>query len=609
MKRPRRGGSGARATIERESQVGLIDRYLRRADWEVRENANMTFSLQGLNFYVITHATRAYWLDRIYSPEIKQAHLDGDFHLHDLQVLGTYCEGWDLIDLLMTGFQGAPGKIESRPARHFSSALSQIVNFFYTLQGESAGAQAFSNFDTLLAPFIRHDGLTYQQVKQSVQEFVFNLNIPTRVGFQAPFTNLSFDLVPPAFLAEQGAIIGGQMRDEPYRAFQKEMDLLNKAFFEVMTEGDSRGRAFTFPIPTYSITKGFDWDDARLDGLWQMTAKYGIPYFANFVNSALSPEDVRSMCCRLRLDTRKLEHRGGGYFGANPLTGSIGVVTLNMPRLGHLAKTEAELFERLGALMDLAKDSLEIKRQALEAFIENGLYPYSQFYLRAIRQRFGKYWKNHFLTIGLVGMHEACLEHLGVGIDDARGRAFALAVLDFMRERLVAYQMETGNNYNLEATPAESAGYRLAKRDRERFPDMRASRRDGEPFYTNSTQLPVDFTEDPFAVLDHQDELQVKYTGGTVVHFFLGERVGDIRAMRSFIRTVCEKYRLPYFTLTPSFSVCPVHGYIAGAHEICPIGSEPCEVYSRVVGYLRPTRQWNEGKRAEFRFRKSFVLP
>ena len=601
---PERSG-GAGGTPD---PVALIDTYLEKADWEVRENSNMTYSLQGLNFYVNADACRRYWLERIYPPGVREAHLGGDFHIHDLQILGTYCEGWDLIDLLTQGFRGVPDKTESKPPRHFSSALGQVVNFFYTLQGESAGAQAFSNFDTLLAPFIRYDGLNQAEVKQAIQEFVFNLNVPTRVGFQAPFTNLTFDLKPPAFMVEQGVIIGGELRAESYGDFQPEMDMLNRAFFEVMLEGDARGRAFTFPIPTYSVTRDFDWEDERFDGLWEMSAKYGIPYFANFVNSELSPDDVRSMCCRLRLDTRKLERRGGGYFASNPLTGSIGVVTLNLPRLGHLAAGEAEFMERLGALMELARESLEVKRRAIEGFMEQGLYPYSRFYLRLVRQRFGQYWKNHFSTIGLIGMHEACQRLLGAGIGDGRGRRFALDVLDFVRDRLIAFQEETGNNYNLEATPAESACYRLLRCDRERYPEMFADGPPGEGCYTNSTQLPADHGDDPFAALEHQDALQVKYTGGTVLHFYLGERVTDIQALKRFIRQVCTRYRLPYFTITPTFSVCPVHGFMTGEHERCPIGGEICEVYSRVVGYLRPTRQWNPGKQAEFRRRRPFRL-
>jgi len=594
-------------------EIKLVEEYLGGVDWEVRENSNMTFSLQGLNFYIISRITRSYWLGKVYPPEIARAHSEGDFHIHDLQVLGVYCMGWDLLDLLMTGFRGVPGKVESRPPRHFTSALGQIVNFLYTLQGESAGAQALSNFDTLLAPFIRYDGLGYREVKQALQEFVYNLNVPTRTGFQTPFTNLTFDVRVPAFLADQAVIAGGEVRNETYGEFQEEVDMINMAFFEVMREGDARGRVFTFPIPTYNITPDFEWDDPKLKGLWEMTAKYGIPYFANFINSDMKPEDVRSMCCRLRLETRQLLRRGGGYFGANPLTGSIGVVTINLPRLGYLSRSEEEFLDRLSALMDLARDSLEIKRGTLERFMEEGLYPYSRFYLRAVRERFGEFWKNHFSTLGITGMNEACLNLLGVSIADPEGRSFALRVLDFMRDRLLHYQRETGNLYNLEATPAEGASYRLAKLDKERFPDIIVAneeqvKKGAEPFYTNSTQLPVNWTDDPFEVLEHQEELQVRYTGGTVIHFFLGERVREPESVKRFVKKVCGNFRIPYFTLTPTFSVCPTHGYISGEHETCPICGERCEVYSRVVGYLRPVAQWNAGKQEEFRLRRSYRI-
>ena len=581
-------------------EVKLVSQYLEKTDWEVRENSNMTYSLQGLNFYITSKVIRNYWLKEIYPERIARAHIDGDFHIHDLQVLSVYCMGWDLMDLLMEGFKGVRGKVEAHPPKHFTSALGQAVNFLYTLQGEAAGAQAFSNFDTLMAPFIRYDGLTYQQVKQVVQEFVYNLNIPTRTGFQTPFTNLTFDLKVPSFLADQAVIVGGKALNDTYGDFQEEVNMLNRAFFEVMSEGDARGRVFTFPIPTYSITKDFDWDDENLRGLWEMTARYGIPYFANFINSDMKPEDVRSMCCRLRLETKELLKRGGGYFGANPLTGSIGVVTINLPRIGHLSENEEEFLQRLGELMDLARDSLEIKRRVIEKFMEEGLYPYSKFYLRMVKKRFGEYWKNHFSTIGIVGMNEACENLFGKNLGDERCREFALRVLKFMRERLLKYQEETGNLYNLEATPAESASYRLARIDSEKYPEI------ARPFYTNSTQLPVDFTEDPFEVLEHQKDLQVLYTGGTVIHFFVGERIRDWKAVRNFVRKVAEKYPVPYFTITPTFSLCPSHGYISGEHHTCPVCGEECEVYSRVVGYYRPVSQWNEGKQEEFRRRKTF---
>ncbi len=600
--------------ITTRADIDLVDHYLKRIDWKVNENSNMAFSLQGLNNYISSEISKIYWLNKIYPPEVRKAHIDGDFHIHDLNILSVYCVGWDLHDLLFQGFKGAPGKIESSPARHFRSALGQVVNFFYTLQGEAAGAQAFSNFDTLLSPFIRYDGLGFSEVKQALQEFVFNINVPTRVGFQTPFTNITLDLTVPKNLADQPVVAGGRLRDETYGEFQGEVDLFNRAFLEVMLEGDARGRVFTFPIPTYNITRDFDWDNPNLDILWEVTARYGIPYFSNFINSDLRPEDARSMCCRLRLDNRELRKRGGGLFGANPLTGSIGVVTVNMPRLGYLAEDEDDFIRRLERLMVLARESLEIKRKVLEKFTEGNLYPYARFYLRGVKERFGEYWKNHFSTIGLIGMNEACLNLLGVGIAAAEGRAFTLRVMDFMRERLVEFQEETGNSYNLEATPAEGTSYRLARIDKERFPgivcanDVRCRTHGAEPFYTNSTHLPVDFTDDVFEVLHHQDPIQERYTGGTVLHLFIGERIDDTAALKSLLRKVCEQCRLPYFTVTPTFSVCPVDGYFAGEVPRCPRCNEETEVYSRVVGYLRPLKQWNKGKREEFRTRKEFVL-
>ncbi|MGC8654277.1 MAG: ribonucleoside triphosphate reductase [Candidatus Kryptoniota bacterium] len=598
-----------------KASTELVGQYLDQRDWQVNENSNMTFSLQGLNHYISSEIMKTYWLSAIYPKEVRDAHLDGDFHIHDLDSLSVYCVGWDLMDLLAVGFKGVAGKIESSPANHFRSALGQIVNFFYTLQGESAGAQAFSNFDTLLAPFIRHDGLNYHQVKQALQEFIFNINVPTRVGFQTPFTNITLDLDPPSFLRNSPVIIGGRPSEETtYGDYKEEMDIFNKALLEVMLEGDAKGRVFTFPIPTYNITKDFDWGNQNLDLLWQVTAKYGIPYFSNFVNSDMNPEDARSMCCRLRLDTRKLEKRGGGLFGANPLTGSIGVVTINMPRLGYLSKDENEFLTKLGQLMELARESLEIKRKALEKLTDQGLYPYTKFYLRAIKERFGEYWKNHFSTIGLVGMNEASLNLYGQDIASEEGRGFASAVLDFMRNKLTEFQEETGNNYNLEATPAEATSYRLARRDKEKFPSIicanenEVRERDAEPFYTNSTQLPVNLTEDVFEALSIQDELQAKYTGGTVFHVFVGERIKDYTSVKNLVKKVCEGYSLPYFTITPTFSICPGHGYVSGEHANCPACNEECEIYSRVVGYLRPVKQWNEGKKEEFRLRKTFSI-
>jgi ribonucleoside-triphosphate reductase len=590
-----------------KADVELIDRYLECLDWKVRENSNMDYSLQGLNNYISSEVSKTYWLNQIYTPEVRDAHTSGALHIHDLGLLSVYCVGWDLQDILREGFRGVTGKVESRPARHLRTALGQIVNFFYTLQGEAAGAQALSSFDTLLAPFIRYDGLTYQEVKQALQEFLFNLNVPTRVGFQTPFTNITFDLRPRAFLANEPVIIGGMPQDLTYADFQPEMNLFNQAFLEVMAEGDAKGRVFTFPIPTYNITPTFDWASHDLDALWEVTAKYGLPYFANFINSDMSPDDARSMCCRLRLDLRSLEKRGGGLFGANPLTGSIGVVTINMPQIGYLASTEEEFLARLDALMAIACTSLETKRKVLENFTEKGLYPYSKFYLRAVKERYDHYWHNHFSTVGLIGMNEASLNLLGCDIASEEGCAFAARVLDYMRERLRQFQEDTGNLYNLEATPAEGTSYRLARLDRERFPHMRFAN-GCDQCYTNSTQLPVNYARDIFQVLDLQDNLQARYTGGTVQHIFLGEAVADPMAVKAFVRKVCEGYRLPYFTITPSFSVCPEHGYLKGEHSVCPDCGAETEVYSRVVGYLRPVRQWNGGKQAEFAIRSRYRI-
>ena len=908
------------------SSTELVEQYLDLEDWYVRENSNMSFSLQGLNNYLTTKVIERYWTNRIYPPNIAEAHKSGDIHIHDLGVLGPYCVGWDLRELLLSGFGGVYGKIESKPARHFRTALGQVVNFFYTLQGEAAGAQAFSSFDTLLAPFIRYDGLDYREVKQAIQEFVFNINVPTRVGFQClsedtkiltpdgwksydqikigdliytfnletcriemktvknifvryyrgkmynlrnrtqnqlisphhrvvrqifnskrykmqeiedlltfkspisipvvgensnpdlsigdeqimlmawvlsegsieengscrisfyqskkvnpekykeiinllehlslefevceqkglsdcqyirllpssskivqklfesgekdppkwlyrlskrqarlfletfvkgngwnekhrkrivttnpkilealealavlagfnfsarigasrsskrpqyyltlteskhdyiqeikevdyegiiwsvhtdnetviakrndqvfitgntPFTNVTLDLKVPRFMMGEPVVYGGKLVDDVYGDMQDEVDMFNMAFAEVMAEGDARGRVFTFPIPTYNITKDFDWDSPVSQGIFELTAKYGVPYFSNFVNSDMKPEDIRSMCCRLRIDNRELRKRGGGFFGANPLTGSIGVVTINLPRIGYLAKDEDRFFERLGGLMDLAKDSLEIKRKILERFTEKGLYPYSKHYLRFIKEAYGKYWKNHFSTIGIIGMNEALLNMFGYGIEAEEGLRFAIKTLMFMRERLMDYQEETGNLYNLEATPAEGASYRLARLDKKKYPDIivaneRYLKMGAEPFYTNSTHLPVDYTGDLFEALEHQDKLQPLYTGGTVFHIFLGERVFSWEAAALLVKRIAYSYHIPYFTLTPTFSICPTHGYINGEHKTCPRCGAKCEVYSRVVGYLRPVDQWNDGKQSEFRIRKTF---
>ena len=563
--------------LKSKANVELVDKYLNKLDWEVKENSNMSYSLQGLNSYVSSAVTKTYWLNKIYPKKIREAHINGDFHIHDLNSLSVYCVGWDLQDLLLKGFRGAKGKVASKPAKHFRSALGQIVNFFYTLQGESAGAQAFSNFDTYLAPFVAYDKLSYSEVKQALQEFIFNINVPTRVGFQTPFTNLTLDLKVPEFMKNQAIIIGGKLTNRTYGEFQKEMDMINKAFMEVMSEGDADGRVFTFPIPTYNITGDFDWGNPNLEPLWEATAKYGIPYFANFINSDMKPEDARSMCCRLRLNTRELKSRGGGLFGANPLTGSIGVVTINLPRIAYLSKTvsdpENEFFSRLELLMEIAKESLEIKRNVLESFTDAGLYPYSRFYLSSIKERFDEHWKNHFSTIGLVGMNEACLNIFEESIVSTVGQEFSKKVLKFMREKLIKFQEETGNNYNLEATPAEGTSYRLALLDKERYPDIITAGNE-QPYYTNSSQLPVNYTDDIFETLDLQDELQSSYTGGTVLHIFVGEKITDLKGIKLLIKTIFENYKLPYLTITPTFSVCPIHGYIAGEHKECPICKE-----------------------------------
>ncbi|MCS7199447.1 MAG: ribonucleoside triphosphate reductase [Caldimicrobium sp.] len=548
----------------------LIEEYLGQEDWRVRENSNMNYSLQGLNFHVSSSIVARYWLEKLYPEEVAKAHKEGDLHIHDLGSLSPYCVGWDLYDLLLKGFGGVSGKVESAPAKHFRSALGQIVNFLYTLQGESAGAQAFSNFDTLLAPFVRYDRLSYEEVKQCMQEFLFNMNVPTRVGFQTPFSNLTFDLKPSKLYAKTNVIIGGKPKEEVYEEFHKEMSMINRAFCELMMAGDAKGRIFTFPIPTYNITKDFDWENPDYEPLWEMTRKYGIPYFANFVNSDMDPDDARSMCCRLRLDQRELRKRGGGLFGANPLTGSIGVVTINLPRLAYLSTCEEEFFERLERLMELAKTSLEIKRKVIEDFTEKGLYPYSKVYLSEVKSTRGQYWANHFSTIGIVGMNEACLNFLEEPIYTQSGKEFAIKVLRFMREKIAEFQETTGNLYNLEATPAEGTSFRLARLDKKKFPRIITQGTSETPYYTNSVHLPVNYTDDIFEILVHQDDLQVLFTGGTVVHLFVGEEITDRAVVKELVRAIVNNFRLPYFSITPTFSVCPVHGYIPGRHDFCP---------------------------------------
>lgn len=589
------------ATIE------MFSDYLGDRDWRIKENANTHKSVQGLNNYVREFFTSYYWLHEVYPAEVREAHESGDAHIHDLGWLGTYCAGWDLRHLLMNGFGGVPGKVESRPARHLRSFLGQVVNSTFTTQGESAGAQAWSSFDTFCAPFLRYDNMTYDQVRQCLQEFIFNINVPTRVGFQCPFSNLTFDLTPPATLRDQAVIVGGEIMDAKYGDFQAEMDMFNQAFCEVMMQGDAKGRVFTFPIPTINITKDFDWDLPAVDAFMRVTAKYGIPYFANYVNSELSPEDAVSMCCRLRLDTTELRRRGGGLFGSNPMTGSIGVFTVNLPRIGYLSSTPEEFRARLWRLVHVGKTSLEIKRKIIEQQTERGLYPYSAHYLQVVKDRTGEYWHNHFSTIGIVGMNEALLNFMGKDLTTPEGQEFAVEIMGYLRDLLVEIQNETGHVYNLEATPAEGTAYRLARLDKAHYPEIVAAG-NGTPYYTNSTLLPVGYTDDLFEVLELQDRLQSMYTGGTVLHAYLGESIEDIQTCKRLIQRVFAQYSLPYLSITPTFSICQDHGYLRGEHFKCPTCGAETEVWSRVTGYLRPLSNYNDGKRQEYMDRKKFVI-
>lgn len=577
-----------------------ISEYLHQSDWRVNENANQGYSLGGMILNTSGKITANYWLNYVYPKEVREAHVGGDFHLHDLGMFSGYCAGWSLRQLLEEGFNGVAGKVESDPPKHFETALGQMVNFLGTLQNEWAGAQAFSSFDTMLAPYAKHDKLSYEQIYQGVQQFVFNLNVPSRWGMQTPFTNITLDWMVPDDLKDKHPMIAGEKESFTYAECQPEMDLINKAFIEIMTRGDRKGRVFTFPIPTYNVTKDFRWDTENAKLLFEMTAKYGIPYFQNFVNSSLNPSDVRSMCCRLQLDLRVLRARGGGLFGSAEMTGSVGVVTINLPRIAYLSKTKAEFFERLGKLMNTAKTSLEIKRKVVQDNIDRGLLPYTKRYLPSLR--------NHFSTIGLNGMNEACLNLIHTNLASEEGTVFAHEVLEFMRDRLVTFQEETGNLYNLEATPAEGVTYRFAKEDHARYPDMLQAGTPEAPYYTNSTHLPVDHTNDPLSALDHQDQLQTKYTGGTVLHLFLGERVRDWKTCATFVKKVAESYRLPYFTITPTFSICPKHGYLTGEVRTCPTCQAACEIWSRIVGYFRPVDQWNKGKKSEYGERKQYIV-
>lgn len=550
-----------------------INEYLERQDWRVNANANQGYSLGGMILNVAGKVTANYWLNEIYSPEIGAAHRSGDLHIHDLDMLAGYCAGWSLRTLLNEGFNGIPGRIEAGPPKHLSSALGQMVNFLGTLQNEWAGAQAFSSFDTYLAPFVRKDAMQYQQVRQCIQEFIYNLNVPSRWGTQTPFTNLTFDWVCPEDLREQIPYIGGVEMPFAYGDLQDEMDLINRAYIEVMQAGDGLGRVFTFPIPTYNITKDFPWDSENADRLFAMTARYGLPYFQNFINSDMEPNQVRSMCCRLQLDVRELLKRGGGLFGSAEQTGSLGVVTINCARLGYLYKNDLPgLYARLDELMDMARDSLEVKRTVIQQHIDNGLYPYTKRYLGTLR--------NHFSTIGVNGMHEMLRNLTGdrEGMHTEAGRQLALEMLDHIRAKMVQYQEETGHLYNLEATPAEGTTYRFAKEDQKRFPDILQAGYPDAPYYTNSSQLPVGYTDDAFEALYLQDELQCKYTGGTVLHLYMNEQISSVEACKNLVRASLGRFRLPYLTITPTFSICPVHGYLAGEHEFCPQCDELLEI-------------------------------
>lgn len=603
----RRGAREENALIG--ATIKTFDKYLGGDDFAVKENANLQYSVMGLMNFVREEFTKKYWLNEVYPFEIAEAHRSGTLHLHDLGFFGSYCAGWDVKQILMLGFTGVEGKVCSAPPKRLRVALGQLVNATYTFQGEVAGANAWSSFDTYLAPFIRYENLNYKQVKQAMQEFIFNMNVPTRVGFQTPFSNITLDLKCPHTLADEHVIIGGEPQVETYKEFQVEMDMFNKAFWEVMTEGDAAGRVFSFPVPAINITKNTDWKSPVMDAIMEASCKYGIPNFVNYVNSDLSPEDAVSMCCRLRLDMRELRKRGGGLFGSNPHTGSIGVVTINLPRLGYKSETEEEFFAELGRISDLSMTSLELKRKVVEQQTERGLYPYCKFYLQGIKDKQGGWWMNHFNTIGIVGMHECLLNFLGKnkGIETKEGHAFAVKVLNFLREKMMKYQEETGNIYNLEATPAEGVSPRLANIDKQRYPDIITSG-NGAPYYTNSTHLPVSFTDDFFKTVKMQDELQTLYTGGTTLHYFIGEKLEDIEVAKNLIQKIFNNSRIPFTSLTPTFSICREHGYIKGEKWKCPTCKSKTEVWSRVVGFLRPVSDFNAGKRAEYKERIKYKV-
>ena len=582
----------------------LVNSYVNVEDWRVKENSTVTYSVGGLILSNSGAITANYWLSEIYDKEVADAHRNGDIHLHDLSMLTGYCAGWSLKQLIQEGLGGIPGKITSAPAKHLATLCNQMVNFLGIMQNEWAGAQAFSSFDTYLAPFVKADNLTYDQTKKCIESFIYGVNTPSRWGTQAPFSNITLDWTVPNDLKDLPAIVGGKEMDFTYGDCKREMDMVNKAFIEVMIEGDAQGRGFQYPIPTYSITKEFDWSDTENNRLlFEMTAKYGTPYFSNYINSDMQPSDVRSMCCRLRLDLRELRKKSGGFFGSGESTGSVGVVTINLPRIAYLAKDEADFYARLDHLMDVAARSLKTKRTVITNLLDAGLYPYTKRYLGS--------FDNHFSTIGLIGMNEVGLNAnwLRADLTHAETQKFAKEVLNHMRDRLSDYQEEYGDLYNLEATPAESTTYRFAKHDRERYPDIITAAKEGDtPYYTNSSHLPVGYTEDIFSALDIQDELQTLYTSGTVFHAFLGEKLPDWKAAANLVRKIAENYELPYYTLSPTYSVCKDHGYISGEQFTCPICGNKTEVYSRITGYYRPVQNWNDGKTQEFKDRKLYDL-
>jgi len=583
----------------------IVDNYINVNDWRVKENSTVTYSVGGLILSNSGAITANYWLSEIYDDEIGSAHRNADIHIHDLSMLTGYCAGWSLKQLIQEGLGGVPGKITSAPASHLSTLCNQMVNFLGIMQNEWAGAQAFSSFDTYLAPFVKIDNLSYREVKQCIQSFVYGVNTPSRWGTQAPFSNITLDWVVPNDLAELNCIIGGKEVDFKYKDCQKEMDMVNKAFIEIMVEGDANGRGFQYPIPTYSITSNFDWSETENNKLlFEMTAKYGTPYFSNYINSDMEPSDVRSMCCRLRLDLRELRKKSGGFFGSGESTGSVGVVTINMPRIAYLAKDEADFYARLDRLMDISARSLKVKRTVITKLLDSGLYPYTKRYLGT--------FNNHFSTIGLVGMNEACLNAKWIGCDliNEKAQKFTQDVLNHMRERLSDYQEQYGDLYNLEATPAESTSFRLAKHDKKHYPDIITAAKSEEdtPYYTNSSHLPVGYTEDIFTALDIQDDLQTLYTSGTVFHAFLGEKLPDWKAAANLVKKIAENYKLPYYTLSPTYSVCKNHGYIAGEEFTCPTCGEKAEVYSRITGYYRPVQNWNDGKSQEYKDRKVYNI-